>query len=725
VIRQPLALGFALSVLVLNHADAHAEDPSPSTTAGAASASSAIRSSQGSSPARVREVSVRGGSRAASARHSANAVAVVELEQAKQQASDLGEVLARNTAVSVQRAGGLGSRGAFSLGGLGGQRLRFFLDGVPLELMGYVAGVQNVPVNLLDRVEVYQGVVPVRLGADALGGAVQLLSDENVRTNRFSGSYQFGAFGTHRATASARVFHQPTGLLLKGSAFFDTADNDYEVDVSGYDAEGRTRAIRVPRFHDGYRGVGGQLGVGVVDKAWADRLILSGFISGFDNDVQNGATMARPYGAVTFERRTAGVNLKYSIARGSARFSMLAGYAALDTRFRDESNCIYDWYGHCTERSLRGEITGTAQAIDQATDTLFLRGELVQQLSEHHALRLALAPTYADRSGQNRLRVAGHDPLAQPRRLFTGVVGLELESSVWDDRLKNVAFAKGYGLISRSQQLLATGAWQDMSRDLFRLGGGDSLRFALTRELSAKLSYEYALRQPSTDELFGDGQLVLENLALRPEVSHNANLGLRLEDYPTDLGSLRASLEGFARWSDQMIALLAESDYLRNVNVWQARALGVDTSLGWTVPHSDWLSLDGRLTYQDVRNRSGQSEYAKHVGERIPSIPYLFASGQAVLRAHGLLAAQDSIELSWNTHYVHSFYRGWKTGAQNRSVVPAQVSHGVVLTYTFVTDGVALHATLEAQNITNAELFDFYRVQRPGRALYTKWTLDW
>ena len=677
------------------------------------------------------EVSIRGNSRATGVQRSAAAVSVVDLTEAKQESSDLADVVARKTAVTVQRAGGLGSRAAFSLGGLGGERLRFFLDGVPLELMGYVGGIQNVPVNLVDRVEVYQGVVPIRLGADALGGAVALVSDENLRRSRLSASYEMGSFGVHRLTTSARGYPEPTGLVVQSSVFHDTAKNDYDVDASAFDAQGRTRAITVPRFHDGYRAGGVHLGVGVVDKPWADRLLVSAFVAKFDNELQNGATMGRPFGEVTFDRRTSGANVKYAIERDGTRFDVTAGHARLESSFQDISNCLYDWYGRCTARtpsSIRGEITGQASQIELWTDTGFLRAELTQRLAEHHKLRFAAAPTYAVRNGKNLLRGPGFDALAQPRRLFTGVAGIELESRFLDDRLENIAFLKGYGLVTRSEALLATGAWQDQSRDIFRGGGGDSLRYAFAKDLYAKASYEYALRQPSIDELFGDGQLTLDNLALRPETSHNANLGAYVEDRKTRIGSLRGSVLGFARWTDDMIATLSEGgDFFRNVNVWQARALGVEAAVGWTVPDSDWLSLDGRVVYQDLRNEASEGPFEDQKGDRIPSIPYLTSSAMARVRHHGLVVRRDTVELGWNLRYVHSFYRGWESlaTAASRLTIPTQVSQNALVTYAIKGERLALGMTLEAQNITNEKLFDFFGVQRPGRAFFTKWNLDW
>jgi outer membrane receptor protein involved in Fe transport len=702
----------------------------PSAEGGTESIESSVLLSSGAETQPLVVVSVRGRSRADAVRRSGYAVSVVELEQAKHRSADLGEVLARDTAVTVQRAGGLGSRGAFALGGLGGERLRFFLDGVPLELMGYVAGVQNVPVNLIERVEVYQGVVPTRLGADALGGAVQLIGTENIRKSGASASYQTGDFGTHRASASGRFIHAATGLIVRGAAFFDAADNDYLVDVSTYDAQGSTRDVKLPRFHDGYRAHGFDAAIGVVDKPWAERLVLTGFRSSFDNEVQNGATMARPFGEVSFARDSFGLNAKYAVANASAsaRFEATAGYARLDSEFRDLSSCVYDWYGRCTPRmpaTLKGEISGVPLSTDQRTDTVYLRAEHTQRLSDQVRVRFALAPTYAERSGRNALRGRGYDPLEQPRRLFTGVAGVELETMLLDGRLKNIGFAKGYALATRSHALISTGDWSNMSRTLFRAGVGDSLRLVLIEALYAKASYEYALRQPSTDELFGDGMLVNENLGLRPERSHNANLGVQLDNLESLAGTWRASLSGFARWSDDMIALLAENDYLRSVNIWEARALGVEAALGWTPPQLRWLALEGRVTYQDLRNRSASAERsAGKPGDRIPSIPYLFASGSARLQRERVLVANDSVELTWNVRYVHAFYRGWESQATSadKLMIPAQLSHSAALSYKLAGQ---FSTTLEAHNLTNEKLFDFYGVQRPGRAFFAKWTVEY
>src|SRR5690606_29203428 len=116
------------------------------------------------------EIVVLGQSMADRRRQSAEAVHVLETTHNQREAADLGEVTARSQGVSVRRSGGLGSETRLSLNGLTDDQIRFFVDGVPLALAGIPFGLSNLPVNSIQLVEVYRGVVPVRFGADALGG---------------------------------------------------------------------------------------------------------------------------------------------------------------------------------------------------------------------------------------------------------------------------------------------------------------------------------------------------------------------------------------------------------------------------------------------------------------------------------------------------------------------------------------------------------------------------
>ena len=679
------------------------------------------------------EVIVRGRRPADALRRSANAVVVVEVEDAKRHAGDLGEVLQRSSSVNVRREGGLGSGARVSMAGLGGDQLRFFLDGIPLEYAGFPFGVANVPVNVIHRVEVYQGVVPVRFGADALGGAVHLVTDEGVRRDRASASYQLGSFETQRVTASAQKHDASTGAFGRVMGFFDTAENNYPVDVEQVDPSGKLVPITARRFHDGYRAGGGQLSVGLVDQRFADRIVATAFVTAFERDIQHDPAMQVPYGEVTFGKRSAGGHLRYVHAPSTnLEIDATAGYSHVATSFFDVGSCRYDWRGGCLVdlAPIRGEINQIPVDRRVSDHTGYARAELRWFASPDDEVRLALAPTVFRRSGDDR-EISGerYDALNATQELDSAVLGLEWERRFLDGRIVNIAFGKAYGQLMGSEQLLATGVLDRPERVTFEGGGGDAVRLLLTEETYLKASYEYATRLPNPEEVFGNGGLVVRNLGLAPERSHNVNLGAFADPHPTRVGEFRGSVNLFGRLSNDLIRLVNAGNYLVYENVLTARTLGVLGSLGWDAPQRV-AGLAGNVSWQDVRNLSRSGPAAPFEGDRIPNLPYLQGSAEGRLRAFDVLAARDSVELLWTTSFVRRFFLAWESAGDpsRKLIVPDQLTHGLALTYLRQHGpeprSSTLSSTLEVQNLTNAKVFDFYGVQRPGRSVFVKLALE-
>jgi outer membrane cobalamin receptor len=71
---------------------------------------------------------------------------------------------------------------------MSGKAVKFFIDGVPLEMLGKGVDLSTLPVNMADRVEIYKGVVPVHLSTDAMGGAVNIISPSASKTIWMPGS---------------------------------------------------------------------------------------------------------------------------------------------------------------------------------------------------------------------------------------------------------------------------------------------------------------------------------------------------------------------------------------------------------------------------------------------------------------------------------------------------------------------------------------------------------
>ncbi|MEM8940309.1 MAG: TonB-dependent receptor [Bacteroidota bacterium] len=165
--------------------------------------------------------------------NSAEAVDVIETKEVKLQSADLGEVMAKTEGIGMQRVGGLRFNTRFALNGLSDDQIRFFFDEIPLNFTPCAFGIANVSINAINRIGMYKGVVPIQFDADALGGAVNLVSP-TIFYEGIAGSisYQYGSFNTHRVANHLSYASDNSWLSIATGGFFDYTDNNYEIDVA-------------------------------------------------------------------------------------------------------------------------------------------------------------------------------------------------------------------------------------------------------------------------------------------------------------------------------------------------------------------------------------------------------------------------------------------------------------------------------------------------------------
>ena len=682
------------------------------------------------------EVRVRGASNSERVRASAQAVKVIDTTEDARRSADLGEVLARTEGISIQRSGGLGSDTRLSLHGLRGDQIRVFMDGVPLELSGFGLGLATVPLAWAQRIEVYRGVVPVRFGADALGGAIDIVTDQKPAQTSLSGFYATGAFDTHQLGVEGRTYDAAHGVYVRAATFFDTTENDYVVDVRVPDQLGRLRAARVPRFHDGYRAGGGVLEAGVVSRPWARRLALRLFGTRFDKELQHNIDMSVPYGAVSYGQAALGGTLRYDsplLVYDKLAIEAVVGFGRRALDFEDKARWTYDWFGaRVSERSRgTGETSNFASDLTQWDNRLFARAGLSYYFAPSHTARWVSALDWTRRDGEERLRARADrlDPLSSRRQIMQLTSGLEYALRVLDQRVENSLFGK-YFLFQPSADQVDTfeNAVRQLDQSTHRFGAGDAVRLRMVDQWYAKLSYEYAARLPRADEIFGDGATIVPNLELSPESSHNANLGMLAQRVlPEELGELWFEATGFLRHSENMIADMMAQDLRHLVyrNVSDVRTIGVDGTLSWLSP-GQWLGVRANATWQDMRNRSDDGVFAPFARYRMPNRPWLFANASLALRVPGLGTPNAVLRFVWNTRYVHEFWASWETSERDdRHLVPSQLTHALGLVYTVVGASFRIDFAFDLSNLTDARVADVLGIQKPGRAAFFKINVCW
>lgn len=661
------------------------------------------------------EVVVTGqGSGARRLQESAEAVTVVNTKPAQRRSADLAEVLARQQGVAVRRSGGLGSDTRLSLNGLWDTQIRTFVDGVPVEML-YPFGTGDVPVGFVNRVEIYRGVVPIRFGADALGGAVNLVTEDRSRTGG-EASYQVGSFGTYRATAAAR-YRSEAGWYAGAAAFADTTKNDYFIDVMAPDAHARPQPARVRRFHDAYAARGGSVELGVLDKPWAKLLLVRGFGSSFEKQIQHDFAVSRPEGEAERRGRLRGGLLRYEVELAPrALLELLALRSSTNVELTDPEKWIYSWFGRrVREVRMPEPIDRVYQQVDDYARALF-----TWRPADRHTLRVATTAALSHFTGDDRQRELTVDPLEGEQSMLRIVTGAEHELRLFDERLENIAFAKNYLYHLEADAQLPTGDHGHTESDRLRFGLGDGVRYRFAPFVYAKLSYEYTTRLPSTYEVFGDGLFVRGNPELAPERGHNLNLGPTFELARSTGIDLTLDVSGFwRRTTDQIVAIGA--DFVRYQNVYAATTRGVEAALGWSSPRR-LVTVGGTGTYLDSRNDSTTGPFADQAGDRIPNRPWLFASWSAAFKLPLTSEPGTSIEFSYGGRYVHAFYRSWESIGQEdlKLVIPEQLTHDFGISHRLIRERLEISTTLEVLNATDARVFDNYGIERPGRAFYLK-----
>lgn len=191
----------------------------------------------------------------------------------------LGEALAKAPGMKIRESGGVGSDMAVTMDGFSGKHVKVFIDGVPQEGVGSSFGLNNIPVNFAERIEVYRGVVPVGFGSDAIGGVINIVTPKHRRRWFLDASYSYGSFNTHKSHVN---FGQTlsNGFKYEINAFQNYSDNNYWVDSPVEDfntgAINRKRLEHVRRFNDTYHNEAVMAKAGFVNKPWADRL-MAGF----------------------------------------------------------------------------------------------------------------------------------------------------------------------------------------------------------------------------------------------------------------------------------------------------------------------------------------------------------------------------------------------------------------------------------------------------------------
>ncbi len=658
--------------------------------------------------------------------------AVIDLKETYNKPATVVELMNRTAGVRIRQTGGLGSNSDVSLNGFQGKAVKYFKDGIPLDYLGEGFALSALPSNMLQRIEIYKGVLPVALGADALGGAINLISRRPAKKYLEAG-YEIASFNTHRFNLNG-YYTNPENTVFAGvDAFINRSDNNYKALVNATDPDTRNQyAVEVPLFHNAFTGYFSQFYGGLRNRTWTDELRFE--LSFFDNkrEQQHPALMTDPYGALVSKQASIIPTVNYKKAFFDNRLSVnqFFVYNALKINRIDTLQGQYDWFGNLTTNTLRLGESRQPSNSDISVRNFISRTNLSYQLSANNSLELNNVYVSASRDGSDPLgaRFSGTDIdiLSITSTYKKWVSSLGISSYFLDKKLNHVFMGKFFNY--NASGIEAYEARPVFSNEVKTVGGtswglADAIKYEFNSKNLIRFSAEYANRLPDQNELFGDGIFIVPNFDLKPERSLNMNLGYRY----AKPSAYAVEVNSFYRRTKNLILLVPiQQPYAHFENQENVKGYGVEVD--GNIYLFKGFQLNANATWQDLRlfNVSIANGGSEKNDARLRNTPYLFANA-------GLNYSVNKIKLYGHYSFVREYYLetipkrlepggflglGGKANINSLLVIPDQHLVSAGANYSLTANKLTLGA--EVKNILNNRLYDNYRVQKAGRSFHLK-----
>lgn len=649
------------------------------------------------------------------------AVDVIELKEEKNSPQDINQVMKSTPGFHIRESGGMGSGFSLSLNGLSGNQVRYFIDGVPMENFGSSLTLNNFPTNLIERIDIYKGVVPIALGADALGGAVNIVSGLK-QTTYADASYTVGSFNTHIGSLNTQYANDKKGYFIGLSSYFNYSDNNYMMyDMPVYDLElGNSQGeVDVKRFHSRYLSSMATLEAGIYDKKIADEwsFTLTGAMN--DKEYQHpDNNIKRVFGHFETENTTKLMSTHYQKQWKKFHVNAYGMMGKIKERIIDTSSQKYNWAGELIEREdddPKGELYERKSLFELTDNVVRSQLGIGYDINTQQSLHVNYTQNYLKRIGEDEVDEFNNSFQA-PNTLSKNIVGLAYDFKDTNDVFQFSAFGKGYFYQGSITALNIEGDEETTRPDITQQGFGTALSYRFKKHLLLKTSFEKAYRLPESYEMMGDGVYIDPNPSLLPEKSYNVNLGFQ---YGTAKGNveMKASMNVFYRQSKDFIRFNPLGPFGQFENLNHIKTEGVEGSIESTIQQKYLIQFNA--TYQNLRDMTEFDEGLVNTNykSRVPNIPYFFSNLRLGYKPFEKKSPHQ-LGVYWSTRYVNEFYLTWANlgNINSKNIIPAQLTHNLTVDYAMKEGKYTL--SLSVNNLSNALVYDNFNIQKPGRALY-------
>jgi len=683
------------------------------------------------------------------------AVSIIETKEASLRNLTTNELLDRSVGVRVRQNGGVGSRVEYNLNGMSGNSVGLFLDGIEISTYGSSFNLNNIPPAMIERIEVYKGVLPSHLTGDYVGGAINVVLKKDASQNNITAAVSYGSFNTFQSDISGIYRNQKNGFTTRASGFYTNTDNSYTTwgKFSKFVHPDRTleRYYRAKRFNDSYKTIGGRFEAGFTNVKWADQFFLGYNVSETYDEIPHGTTMARPYVGREAEYSAHVFSLNYNknnfLVKGMA-LNVNAVRSYRSTFITDTLGQVYNWDGNPRMLIRNGEIIpvppiagmgqqGAASMTEVNRRITNMRSNLSYTVIPGHRISLNHKMEATDRDDHNLLK-PGETDMAKVSNIMNNIFAANYESQILNDKLKINLLGKLTS--NRTIQTKPEIVTQDGVTTINRIsnktvnlnkGYGGTISYNIIPKAYIIGSTENSYVMATESQLFGDPEInILENPSLVPEKNVNYNLGFRYATSETGKHKFTVYANTFWRNGFDKIALQAVEDQVipgresnadievtKYINLSKTQSRGFEAEIIYIYNNK----LNALFNFSKFNSLFKQQYDDKGrpndlYNLQLPNEPFFTMNGSVQYRLNDKIQKNSILNLYYNAAYVAPFRTVWMESEW--FTTPTQLYHDLGASYRLPNG--KLVVSMDLKNILNAEIYDNFGVQKPGRSISLK-----
>ena len=657
-------------------------------------------------------VTVSGKSIAHQKKEESMPVTVIDMSNMRGTVSNVQDILAKTVGVTLRTSGGVGSSSRISVRGLEGKRIGFFIDELPMTEQTDYLDINDIPIDMIDRIEIYKGVVPARFGGSSLGGAINIVIREYP--DKYADlSYGYESFNTHKAQGVFKRNLKARGLVFGIGGGYTTSDNNYTFD-SPY-----REGLRITRNHDKYRKyiIGGSF---KAKKWWFDEVEFEPVVVKTYKEIQGIEYDIREAHSESLMAGLANKLTKDNFLTEGLNFDMFNGVVLTKMNFIDKATRRYEWDGssYPTPSRYGGEVGYNFPSDSDDQKLSFVnKTNLEYIINERHSFNFNSVFSIAKGTPKDELKTLSLGKQVNfDSRMHSWVSGVTYDLRSLNDIFLNSLTVRYYQYTMHTQMapLFVPGKY-DVDLQKNNWGVNNAMRYRFLPSLMGKLSAGYEVRIPSESELLGDGISVVPSADLLPERNASANIGLLFDltgKHPTNA---QIEMNFFYMYLQDMIRYTAGLIGAQYQNFGEMRTLGVEFEAKADVLPSLYAYVN--TTYQDLRD-TRDYEPASTVpnptkNKRMPNIPYLMANAGIEFHRENLLGGNgQNTRLFADVAFVEEYFYDFEMTQLQKRRIPRSTTIDIGFEHSFLNKKLFISGKL--RNITNEKTLSEFNRPLPG-----------